>query len=178
MHNMFRFIVVLFLSVLFADRPAPTHAADTPLEYKVKAAFLLNFARFTSWPEASAKDVFGLCVVGEDPFGTAFSGVEEKQINAKDIRLLRFSSVSEALGQCQLLFLGKADQAQQDRLLKYTAHKPIATVSDIEGFAAAGGVFEFRNKEGRLSFVINNSKAKEKGIHINASLLNLALEVL
>ena len=52
------------------------------------------------------------------------------------------------------------------------------TVSDIPGFAAKGGVFEFRTRDGRLAFVINNTRARASGIQVSASLLNLALEVL
>ena len=46
-------------------------AADEPSqEYKVKAAFLYNFARFVEWPSeafASADAPFVIAVVGTDP---------------------------------------------------------------------------------------------------------------
>jgi len=53
----------------FSVRPL---AADVSSEYDVKAAFILNFARFVEWPEfafgralRAARD----CVAGDDPFG-------------------------------------------------------------------------------------------------------------
>ena len=64
------------------------------------------------------------------------------------------------------------------RILAGIAQKPVVTVSDIEGFASAGGIFELRNKDGRQAFIVNNSKARESGIQISSSLLNLAIEVL
>ena len=79
---------------------------------------------------------------------------------------------------CHLLFVSKSEQDKLDDILAANAGKPVVTVSDIEGFAKAGGIFEFKKKDGRLSFLINNSKARESGIHISASLLNLAIEVL
>ena len=68
--------------------------------------------------------------------------------------------------------------ANLKRILPLIAGQPIVTVSDIEGFAASGGIFELKDKDGRLSFVVNNTKAKESGIRISSSLLKLAIEVL
>ena len=47
-------------------------------EYQVKAAFLYNFAKFVEWPPgtfANATDPIGICIVGQNPFG---SMLEEK----------------------------------------------------------------------------------------------------
>ena len=51
-------------------------------------------------------------------------------------------------------------------------------VSDLEGFVESGGTVEFKDQGGRLSFLINNSKAKKQGLSVSSSLLNLAVEVL
>lgn len=156
-------------------------AAENSIEYKVKAAFLLNFAKFTTWPEEfwpDDKADFQLSVVGSNPFGSALAGVEEKQIAGKAIRLYISPSLSEEVGQSQLLFVCKSEEKELENVIGFTSEKPIVTVSDIEGFAAAGGIFELRSVNGRLSFIVNNSKAKEKGIRISSSLLKLAIEVL
>jgi hypothetical protein len=41
-------------------------AADGPSEYQVKAAFLLNFARFVEWPKANSGPLV-IGVFGADP---------------------------------------------------------------------------------------------------------------
>lgn len=149
------------------------------LEYKVKAAFLLNFARFSSWPESSASEqTFSLCILGDDPFGPALTGIESKEIGGKPVQLRRLDSISAGVDKCRMLFVGKSGQAGVERVLKAVAGMPVVTVSDVEGFAKAGGMFEFKNQEGRLSFVINNAKARESGVRISSSLLNLAVQVL
>jgi hypothetical protein len=156
-------------------------AEDRELEYKVKAAFLLNFARFTTWPESSVNKAdlqFSLCVLGSDPFGPALNGVDSKEIAGKNVQLRHPSTVADGLSQCRLLFVSKSEQANLKRILTAIAGQPIVTVSDIEGFASSGGTFEFKDKDGRLSFVVNNTKAKECGMRISSSLLNLAVEVL
>src|SRR5687768_747777 len=46
--------------------------AQAPLEYPVKAAFVLNFARFVEWPDsafATPSSPLTICVLGADPFG-------------------------------------------------------------------------------------------------------------
>ena len=94
------------------------------------------------------------------------------------IALRHTDTVPSTVGACHLLFVSRSEAARQDRILAATAVLPVVTVSDIPGFAASGGVFEFRNRDGRLAFVINNTRARANGIQVSASLLNLALEVL
>jgi hypothetical protein len=172
--------LLLTLLLVVAVGCGPGLAADGEAEYKIKAGFLLNFAKFTTWPVSAwqgGSGQFTLCVVGVDPFGTALSGVTEKQVDGKGIRLVTAATVSEALNRCQVLFVSRSEQNTLERLLRFTAHKPIMTVSDIAGFAEAGGIIELKNRDDRLSFTINNSKAKESELRISAALLNLAIEV-
>lgn len=179
MHGKFFMAALLAALLLALGGGAVARAEQGEVEYKVKAAFLLNFARFAAWPEsAAAESRFALCVLGDDPFGPALAGIESKEIGGKAILLRHPASAADGIGQCRLLFVGKSEQGNLARILPMIAGQPILTVSDIEGFAKAGGVFEFKDRDGRLSFVVNNTKAKASGIRISASLLNLAVEVL
>ena len=173
------FITALIAGCLLLQGAVVSHAEPGELEYKVKAAFLLNFAKFVTWPEtANPPATFPLCVVGEDPFGVALNGVEEKQIGGENVSLHRRLAIGDGLAQCRMLFIGSSERTNVKRILQVVAGKPVVTVGDIEGFAQAGGMFEFKDQGGRLTFVINNTKAKESGLRISASLLSLALEVL
>lgn len=176
----FRLLTVLLLWICLCGGATVVRAADEDLEYKVKAAFLLNFAKFTTWPASSWSEAsrLKLCIVGRDPFGAALQGVEDKQVAGRNVVVERMTTAVQTDNACHLLFVSKSEQGLVDRLVKTYTGKPVVTVSDIDGFAAAGGIFELKNKEGRMSFIINNTKAKESNIHISASLLNLAIEVL
>lgn len=180
MKRLSRLLTFLLLCACLCGGATGVRAADEDLEYKVKAAFLLNFAKFTTWPASSWNEAsrLKLCIIGKDPFGSALQGVEDKQVAGKNVVLDRAASFTQAENTCHLLFISKSEQGQIDRIVKTYSGKPIVTVSDIEGFAAAGGMFELKSKDGRMSFIINNTKAKENNIHISASLLNLAIEVL
>lgn len=168
--------MILLCVVLFSSKSESF--AETPVESKVKAAFVVNFARFISWPV----DVFQepaeplvICTVGVDE--ASFAGVETKQIKGRSIVLKNISSLEEPLGTCHLLYVeGMSDKGLQAYLTD-SETSPVVSISEAGGFANMGGTIEFIRVKDRLSFKINNTKAKEKGLQINASLLNLALEV-
>ena len=59
-------------------------AQTSTVEYEVKGAFLLNFAKFVDWPPqafAGAGDPFTFCIAGD-----AFAGALEMDERARDIR--------------------------------------------------------------------------------------------
>ena len=74
-----RLISLLLVLLSMCGRPLPLRADEAGLEYRLKAGFLVNFARFTTWPAsawAGASSSLNLCILGADPFGPALAGVE------------------------------------------------------------------------------------------------------
>src|SRR5262245_37850255 len=67
-------------------------------EYELKAAFLLNFAKFINWPDgsfANAQAPFAICVVGRDPFGKALDAYFlGKTIESHSVEIDRFPSLA------------------------------------------------------------------------------------
>jgi len=155
-------------------------AENAAREHKLKAAFMLNFSKFTTWPKeafSQAGQTFDFCVAGVNPFGSALDALESKQVGGRKVRLEYVASIAEAQT-CHVLFVSKSEQENLDQLAAVTTDKPIVTISDIKGFSRQGGMFEFITKDGRLSFIVNNQQATKSGLQVNASLLNLAAEVL
>lgn len=155
-------------------------AGSADREYKLKAAFLLNFSKFTTWPEeafAQTSETFDFCVVGQDPFGSTLRGLETKSVGGRQVRLRLPDSLVETKG-CHVMFVSKSEKGKLDQLQQLTNGQPVVTVSDIQGFSSNGGIFEFITRKGKLSFIVNNRQAKSNGLQINASLLNLAAEVM
>ena len=67
-----RRLIVAVAGLLFAV--SSVLAEQKPNEYQVEAVYLYNFGRFVEWPAkvaATKSDAFTICVLGEDPFGTA-----------------------------------------------------------------------------------------------------------
>src|SRR5436190_15611014 len=89
----------------------PQASAQQPLEYQVKAAFLLNFAKFIEWPPSvfNAPDApLVLCILGEDPFGPALDQVVAGEVvNGRKVAVERIKR-APAPQSCQVLFVSGA----------------------------------------------------------------------
>lgn len=158
--------------------PQVMQAEDTTREYQLKAAFLVNFAKFISWPEPAlaGQQEFTLCVVGDDPFGPALAGIEKKTVSGRAIRVVHASSLKK-IPACQMLFVSRSEADNLSQLAATLGRKAVLTVSDLPDFIKAGGHIQLVSSGNRLSFAINHTAMKEQGLQANASLLSLAATV-
>ncbi len=169
----------LLLLLSFLGGFQTSWAEETSQEYQLKAAFLVNFARFITWPEQSftpERPELIICVAGKNPFGNALSGVESKKIGGRNVRVVAVDSLKK-VPRCHMLYVGKSEESDLDILPAIFSRQAVVVVSDISGFLKDGGSIEFVSKENRLSFAINNSALKQRGIQVGASLLDLAVLV-
>jgi len=145
-------------------------------EYQVKAAYLLNFARFVDWPAdvlpASAPLEIG--IVGDDPFGVALEEVlRGKSANGHPIRL-RHLHWNDVLTSCQIIFISSSEEGHLPQILRYLGQDSVLTVSDIDRFSLRGGVIEFRMVGNRVRFDINRQPAIAARLSISSKLLGVA----
>jgi YfiR/HmsC-like len=170
------------LFILIAGAPVistPRAAAQSEAlaEYQVKAAFLFNFAKFVEWPESAFADgrapiVFG--VVGENPFGADLSNiVRGQQIKGRPIRVGSFKFGDDLRG-CHVLFVSASERTHLPQILSSLRGADALTVSDIDGFAVAGGVMQFVTEENRVRFLVNLEAVARTNLRINSKLLALA----
>jgi hypothetical protein len=167
-----RLVTALLLAMLLTPR-ARGQAIE---EYQVKAAFLYNFAKFVEWPSQAVQkpqDTIVVCVLGHNPFGNALEDV----IRGKSIegRALAFRLVTDAeeAGACQILFIGSAE-GKHFRSIWGNIKPGILTVGESQGFAAGGGMINFKLDGGRVRFEINVGAAEQAQIRISSKLLSLA----
>ena len=152
-------------------------AADkTPGEYEVKAAFLYNFIAFTDWPATafespSSPIIIGL--VGKDPFGAALD-VMMKGERVKDRPLIVWRITRpEDLNRCHILFISDSEAKQMGEIIRRLRNEPVLTISDLPGFAEAGGAVGFTTA-GSVKFTINPAAVRTARLVISAKLLRLA----
>lgn len=159
--------VVLLLSV------TSVWAADSrPTEYDVKAAFLLNFARFVEWPEDTTPDTLRICIVGKDPFDGAFDRVLGRLKGNRPIDIQQLS-IDEAPTDCHILFVSKTASRKLDDVLRRSQGLAMLTVSDADDFAPSGGMIGFVTRKNKIRFQINPAAANRAGLHLSAKLLRL-----
>lgn len=167
---------VVALAVLLGLLPEATAADKTPGEYEVKAAFLYNFIAFTDWPATAFENpsspiVIG--VVGKDPFGSALDAMMKGE-RVKDRPLIVWRVTKpEDMKRCHILFIGDSESQQVGNIIGRLKTEPILTVSDIAGFAEAGGAVGFTT-EGSVKLTINPAALQAARLALSAKLLRLA----
>jgi hypothetical protein len=148
-------------------------------EYQIKAVFLFNFAKFTEWssgPPTSRDAGFVLCVAGKDPFGPALASIEGKAVHGRELRVRRGVS-SEDLRGCQVLFVAESEERRVAAIVKAAQNERVLTVSDIDGFADAGGVIALVTVDNRIQFDVNLAAAGRADLRFSSQLLKLARSV-
>lgn len=162
----------LWLAATLAFAQQGDGAAD---EYRLKAAFLFNFATFTSWPD-SAAEALSLCVYGDDPFGAHLDAVAGRKVGQRSLRVMRASSV-DALDGCEIVFVSRPMIGNLGRVLDRIGGRPVLVVADSPGADDHGAMLNMDNHGGRIGFSANLAAARRQGLALSARLLNLATEV-
>ena len=152
----------------------PSAAQDKPSEYQVKAAFLLNFARFVEWPEGTNQDTLRICIVGNDPFGDAFQTILGRAPGSQPVHIMHPAAADVPGVDCHILFVSDSGSRELARILHQTHHEPMLTVGDADGFARAGGMVGFILRNNKIRFQINSTAATHAGLRLSAKLLRLA----
>lgn len=146
-------------------------------EYKVKAAFLLNFLKFVEWPSSvfpSTNSSYCIGVLGEDPFGEILDNtVRDKNIDGRPVEVKRGQKFTD-LTRCHLVFISRSERARLRSILREARTSSTLLVSEIEGFASVGGTINFKVQNDKVRFEINPHAAKAAGLRMSSKLLSLA----
>jgi YfiR/HmsC-like len=165
--------IVLSLIALVASL-----AADEPLEYQVKAAFLLNFTKFVEWPASAFErpdSPISICVLGDDPFGRALDEIVAGEVvSGRKVAAQRIKRVPPPRA-CQVLFAGRSEKDIAELLPGLG--RGVLTVGEGEGFLLDGGMIAFVIENRRVRFEINQTVAERAGLKLSAKLLTVAKAV-
>lgn len=147
-------------------------AAQTALEYSVKANFLVRFAAFAEWPDAvfaTSTAPLVLCIVGQDPFGAGIDRAAAGQMTKGRALAIRRAESSDLAG-CHIVYLGREAVAPS---------RPITGVMLVtdDRVAARRGAVHFAVVDGRVRFHIDQAQARSAGVSFSSRLLGLALSV-
>lgn len=152
-----------------------------PLEARVKAGCLYNFAKFVEWPAGTfrtAKEPLVIGIVGEDPLVPVLAElVAGVRVGGRSVQVRRCRAGADA-PRCQILFIGRNQPEPLPALLAAVRGMPVLTVSEAAGFVQAGGMIQLTRQDGRLRFVIQAGVAGQARLKISSQLLKLASSVL
>lgn len=157
-----------------------TALAAESLEQAVKAAYLYKFGLFVEWPSAaftSSSSALNVCVVGDDPFGTALdSAANGQRIGGREVMVRRMKTVGRESG-CHILYAAGSETQAPGQIIAAVRGSGVLTVTDARGPGATEGIINFVIKDNRVRFDIDEAAATQNGLAISSKLLSLALEV-
>jgi hypothetical protein len=153
-------------------------ANETPVsEYQLKAVFLFNFAKFVEWPPqafADPRDPFTICVLGDNPFGSALDdAVRGKTVANRPISIRLVSNPQQART-CQILFVSSSERKRMHGIFEALRNCSVLSVGETDDFTVTGGIVQFRMKDARVRIEIDAEAAGRASLRISSKLLSLA----
>lgn len=153
---------------------APARAQPTAEEFELKAAFVYNFALFTSWPK-SGRDL-RLCLRGEVPYAAQLKSLDGRSVNGDAGGVLRVQPVDDERD-CHVMVIGAGDQVAIANSLKRLAKTPVLMITDAANPSADLAHIVLIKADDRLTFDINQTGAVGAGLSFSFKLLKLARKV-
>jgi hypothetical protein len=180
-----------------APAPAPAYALqerDADAEAKIKSAFILNFLRYTTWPDAAFDDTqssFVVGVLGDASVETyvrrltADERIRNRPVQVVELALPQPSGDVEAdrrqwdafvqqAAKCQAVFIGRASGERSRALINALREQPVLTIGDQPGFAEARGMLGFAVRDNRMQFDANPEAIRRAGLEVSSRILKLA----
>ena len=145
-------------------------------EYRIKAAFIYIFAKFTRWPARAYADPdapLRVCVLGQDSFGRELDAIAGKRVGDRHVAVENLARLAD-VDRCQMLFVGESKRHDLPAVVAYLGDRSILTVADKPGFARANGMIGMRTVAGKVRFRINLGAARHAGLRFSTRLLDLA----
>ena len=138
-------------------------------EYRVKAAFLLNFLKFAQWPGTATNNALVIGVLLPDHFNAELdTAARALKVSGRPVEVRRFRKLADVRG-CDLLFVPRDAEYAPAELPKMGR----LTVGETPQFLSAGGIISFYLQDNQVRFEIDPSAAERAGVRINAHVLQL-----
>jgi len=163
-----------WISATESDAEQP--AVVRELEYKVKAGFLFNFAKFVQWPgnDSTLTNAFRIGVLDDgEALAVLETALAGKTVQGRTIEVRGFKPTDD-LKQCEMLFFARSQEGHYHGLLKSLGEAPVLTVSEVKDFARNGGCINFVQVGENIRFVVNLKRAEAAGLKISSKLASMA----
>lgn len=174
-------VVVLLVGLVLALLQAPARAqqVDPLREAQVKAGYLINFLRYTSFPERPDEAENGpwrIMVLGDESLREALevAARSELQVQERDIRVVPVQTGAGALPAVDLVYIADEVSRRDQQLVRALSGAPILTVGESEAFIEQGGMLRLRLEGGRIVFDANLDALRGASLSMSAKALTLA----
>jgi len=169
--------MLLMQSIIFACLIACTiNAGASSADYKLKAAYIYQFTKFTNWPDASFDNndsPIVICVLGDNPFDETLDDFPSRSSQNRSLKV-KYLITSEKVKDCHVVFVSQSLENNLNKILLTLKKHSVLSVSDIDDFAKRGGIIGFVKKQRRIGIEINVMASKNNGVMLSSKLLEVS----
>lgn len=144
-------------------------------ETELKAAYLYNFAMFTTWPsDNAARDTnFNVCVAADSKQFASIAALQTRKMREFNI-LVREVNAPEEVANCHVLFVSEKAGELGMRMMDAVRDRATLTITDAADGSRKSAVISVGVDEGRLAFDVNLQNARRARLNLSSKLLKLA----
>ena len=160
------------VSFQFAGTLTGAEHAD---EYRLKAAFLFNLAKFVVWPPetfSSPADPLVTCVLGKGEIEDVLRQAVDRKVMGHAFAMRHISDAQEAAG-CHVLFVNQSVGRRWLSLGRINS-TGILTVGESDDFISQGGAVNFKSNGDAIRIQVNVEVAARAKLEISSKLLSLS----
>lgn len=167
-------------ALLMATTGLPAADSAATIEYKVKGAYLFNFARYIEWP-AAAQPQAGSPFIIAIMDGREAAPVLEQLFAGKKIdgRPVQVRAVVGGLvpRDAQILLVTRSAGREPEEIRAALGNAPTLLVGETEQFAERGGIIGFVREDDNVRLTLCLENAAAAGLRISAKLASVAKPV-
>jgi hypothetical protein len=172
-------MLLVFAGVLLLGTQRAQAQEQAPMDYQVKAAFIINFPKYVDWPEAEfpkTNSPIRVGIIGDDSIADEFSNMigAGKSVGGHPIVLKRIAREEDVTNDCQILFIGVSERPHTADILQKVKGSGVLTVGDSDDFLQKGGVINLAHQNRKIRLQINLGAAQEQHLKISSRLLMVA----
>lgn len=175
-------VVAASLVLIWAALAAPMVSAQSVPEGAMKASYVYNFMRYTTWPTGATNRAagnatgghFALCLLGADALTPELSKLQGRNLDAGKIHVVHLNS-TRGIRDCHALFISERDIENVGLINRLLGDAPVLTLADSP--QASDVAINLVLDNDRVSFDVNVGLVKIGGINLSSKVLRLARSV-
>ncbi len=164
---------IILFSVLFIAT-VKTSSAQQVNEYEVKAAFVLNFLKFTEF-STPLRDKVTICTLGAEEQVAPFAILQDGSVHGQVVvvqRVVSYEAVHSA--GCAALFIASSAPPLPESILAVTKLREVVTIGESDEFLERGGIIRFYLDGSKVRFAVAPQNADQAGLKFSSKLLALS----
>lgn len=150
-------------------------------EYRVKAAYLLQFLDYVQWPPQVFKSTDGTIVIGiigAESLASELSAATTRKAAGRPAMVRRLR-IGDSLTGLHVLFVARSESKRLKAAMASSASKPLLIVTESGGdVLPRGSTINFVIVDNKVRFDVALGSATQKNLKISSRLLSVARKVL